>query len=152
MSKVGRFYERRYHATWLTKNGRSDLAMFARWMCDQKEGQRGVSIDLTKAPRDLLQRALADVAARLPQIATREPTRRHRKHFAWLLGWRLRLLGALRKAAPPGQRRLVDTASIMVAADELERCGDLATSTRLRLALPPKDDEHPVVLGERQAR
>lgn len=31
----------------------------------------------------------------LPLVAAREPPRRHRKHFAWLLGWQLRLTNAL---------------------------------------------------------
>jgi hypothetical protein len=77
-------YERRYHATWMRARGRSPLSELAEWMCSHP-GQ------LARAPRDLLVRAAADVAGRLPVVAAREPTRRHRKHFGWLLGWYARL-------------------------------------------------------------
>lgn len=81
-------YERRYHATWTIKNGRSPLALLCEWLC-RHQGQ------LAKAPLDLLAEAAADVAGRLPTIAAREPTRRHRRHFAWLLGWHQRIASAL---------------------------------------------------------
>jgi len=86
-----RTYERRYHATWMTKNGHSPLARLGTWMTQHRAG-------LTAAPRDLLVAAAADVAARLPVVAAREPTRRHRKHFAWLLDWHLRLSEAVAPA------------------------------------------------------
>ncbi len=79
--------ERRYHATWLRKNGLSPLARLGAWMTEHRAR-------VTEAPPDLLAAAASDVAARLPGVAAREPTRRHRKHFAWLLGWHLRLAGA----------------------------------------------------------
>jgi hypothetical protein len=85
-------YERRYHATWLIARGHSPLAKLAEWMCTHPD-------QLAFAPRDLLLSAAADIAVRLPAVAAREPTRRHRKHFAWLLGWQLRLVGAL--GGPP---------------------------------------------------
>lgn len=47
---------------------------------------------LSVAPRDLLIAAAADVGVRLPIVAVREPTRRHRRHFAWLLEWQFRLV------------------------------------------------------------
>lgn len=84
-----RYYERRYHATWMGKNGLSPLARLGSWMGQHPTGS------LAAAPLDLLVAAAADVAARLPVVAAREPTRRHRKHFAWLLGWHLRLSAAL---------------------------------------------------------
>jgi hypothetical protein len=85
--------ERRYHATWVCTNGLRPLARLADWMCSHP-GQLAV------APRDLLIAAATDVGARLPVVAVREPPRRHRKHFAWLLGWHLRLAGALNFEQP----------------------------------------------------
>lgn len=81
-------HERRYHASWLVRNGTSPLAKLGRWMC----AHRAL---LQEAPRDLLLEAAADVSARLPKIAAREPTRRHRKHFLWLLGWHQHLTAAI---------------------------------------------------------
>jgi hypothetical protein len=81
-------YERRYHASWAINGDFSPLAKLGRWMVDHHAR-------LQAAPPDLLAAAAADVAARLPQIAAREPTRRHRKHFAWLLRWHLLLRTAL---------------------------------------------------------
>ena len=81
-------YERRYHATWMAKNGPSPLAMLREWLCAHP-GQ------IASAPQDLLAAAAANVAERLPVVAAREPTRRHRKHFTWLLGWHVRLSAAL---------------------------------------------------------
>ena len=83
-----RSYERRYHASWMCKNGASALSELGSWMY----AHRAL---LQAAPRDLLVAAASDIARRLPEVAAREPTRRHRKHFAWLLGWHLRLLGAI---------------------------------------------------------
>lgn len=83
-------FERRYHATWMQRNGLSPLAMLRYWM-----SQNGAQIQF--APRDLVSAAASDVAARLPGVAAREPTRRHRKHFAWLLGWHLQLSAALER-------------------------------------------------------
>lgn len=85
MKPYERTYERRYHSTWMQKSGLSPLALLASWLC-QHPGS-----GLAAAPRVLLIRAAGDVAARLPAVAAREPTRRHRRHFAWLLGWQLRL-------------------------------------------------------------
>jgi len=82
---VSKNFERRYHATWMRANGLSPLATLGTWMT-QHHAQ------LAAAPRDLLIAAAADVGARLPRVAAREPTRRHRKHFAWLLDWQLRLV------------------------------------------------------------
>lgn len=87
-------YERKYHATWLSTSGLSPLAQLATWLC-QHPGQ------LACAPRSMVITAAADVARRLPLVAAREPTRRHRKHFAWLLGWQVRLaevIGETRRA------------------------------------------------------
>lgn len=84
-----KIYERRYHASWMIKNGLSPLARLGSWMGQHPTGR------LAAAPRALLVAAAADVAARLPTVAAREPTRRHRKHFAWLLGWQLRLSEAI---------------------------------------------------------
>lgn len=78
-------FERRYHASWMRMNGLSPLATLGTWMTHHHA-------QLATAPRDLLIAAAADVGARLPGVAAREPTRRHRKHFAWLLGWQLRLV------------------------------------------------------------
>jgi len=89
---MSRHFERRYHATWQDKNGRSPLAILGAWMHQQR-----ARIDA--APRDLLVAAAGDVAGRLPSVAAREPTRRHRKHFAWLLGWHLRLSAAIEGVA-----------------------------------------------------
>lgn len=83
-----RYHERRYHASWLHKNGDSPLAKLGRWMCVHRA-------PLQAAPRDLLLEAAADVSARLPKIAAREPTRRHRKHFLWLLGWYRHITAAI---------------------------------------------------------
>ena len=82
------YYERRYHATWTVKEGRSPLSLLGEWLC-RNPGQ------LALAPLDLLSAAASDVAGRLPAIAAREPTRRHRRHFAWLLGWHQRITNAL---------------------------------------------------------
>ena len=84
--------ERRYHATWLLVNGLSPLAKLGTWMTEHRAR-------VVDAPPDLLAAAAADVAARLPIVAAREPTRRHRKHFAWLLDWHLRLAGAIETPA-----------------------------------------------------
>jgi hypothetical protein len=81
-------YERRYHATWVTKHGCSPLADLATWLCDHPGA-------LDSAPLDLLCGALSDVTARLPSVAAREPTRRHLKHFSWLLGWQSRIAAVL---------------------------------------------------------
>ena len=81
-------YERRYHATWVVRDGLSPLAKLGVWMSTHPD-------QLASAPRDLLLSAADDVATRIPMVAAREPTRRHRKHFAWLLGWQLRLVGVL---------------------------------------------------------
>ncbi len=80
--------ERRYHSTWVRVNGLSPLAKLGTWMTDHHAR-------IAAAPRYLLAAAAADVAQRLPAIAAREPTRRHRRHFAWLLGWHLRLASAI---------------------------------------------------------
>jgi hypothetical protein len=85
-------FERKYHATWVCANGLSSLAKLGTWMCTHP-GQ------LVTAPRDLLIAAAADVHARLPGVAAREPTRRHQKHFMWLLRWHLLLIGALARAS-----------------------------------------------------
>jgi hypothetical protein len=77
-------FERRHHASWFLANGLSPLARLGDWMC-RHPGQ------LVNAPQDLVIAASIDVGARLPIVAAREPTRRHRKHFAWLLTWQLRL-------------------------------------------------------------
>jgi hypothetical protein len=90
---VVKSFERRYHATWLCTNGLGPLARLAQWMCTHP-GQLAI------APQDLLIAAANDVGARLPAVAAREPTRRHRKHFAWLLGWQLRLADALNFEQP----------------------------------------------------
>lgn len=81
-------YERRYHAAWSAAHDRSPLALLAEWLCAHPR-------ELHAAPRQLLLCAEIDVASRLPRVAAREPTRRHRKHFAWLLGWHLRIAAAL---------------------------------------------------------
>ena len=81
-------YERRHHATWTIKHGRSPLALLSAWLCDHP-GQLAI------APLDLLADAAADVVDRLPAIEAREPTRRHRRHFAWLLGWYQRITSVL---------------------------------------------------------
>lgn len=80
-------YERRYHATWLLKNGLSPLAELGLWV-HTHPGQ------LARAPSALLQEAAVNVATRLPQVAAREPIRRHRKHFAWLLRWHVLITNA----------------------------------------------------------
>jgi len=86
-------YERRYHATWLTLRGQSPLSVLGRWICRHPR-------QLAAAPLDLLGAALADVASRLPAVAAREPTRRHKKHFAWLLAWHARIADAIEARAP----------------------------------------------------
>jgi hypothetical protein len=83
-------FERRHHTTWVMRQGLSPLALLASWLCEHP-GQ------LMSASRDLLVGAMVDVAARLPMVAAHEPTRRHRKHFGWLLGWHTRLTGALHR-------------------------------------------------------
>lgn len=75
-----RTYERRYHARWASVSGPSSLARLGAWMTQHHA-------DLSAAPRELISDARDDVSERLSRVATREPTRRHRKHFAWLLGW-----------------------------------------------------------------
>ena len=82
-------HERRYHASWMSRNGLSPLATLGTWMRQHKAKMQA-------APRDLLAAAAADVARRLPMIAAREPTRRHHRHFAWLLGGHQHLTRALR--------------------------------------------------------
>lgn len=86
-----RNFERRYHATWLFTRGLSPLAQLASWLCQHRPRL------LADAPRPMLTRAAADVAARLPLVAAREPTRRHRRHFAWLLRWHCLLASELRR-------------------------------------------------------
>lgn len=86
---MNRYFERRYHASWMFKHGRSPLAQLGAWMV-----QHRARVDA--APQALLRAALLDVEGRLPVVAVREPTRRHRKHFGWLLGWQARLLVTLR--------------------------------------------------------
>ena len=85
---MSKHHERRYHSSWVRKNGLSPLSKLGTWMIEHRA-------KLQAAPRYLIVAAAADVADRLPAIAAREPTRRHRKHFAWLLGWHLRLAGAI---------------------------------------------------------
>jgi hypothetical protein len=89
-------YERRYHAGWALKHGFSPLSKLGTWMVQHQA-------KLAAAPWDLLVAAVADVAMRLPMIAAREPTRRHRKHFAWLLGWHVRLASALKQKSAIGE-------------------------------------------------
>ena len=86
-------YERRYHAMWAVTEGRSPLAILRDWLCYR--GSPGIAA----APQELLAAALRDVTDRLPVIAAREPTRRHRKHFLWLLTWHTRLSHALLEAS-----------------------------------------------------
>lgn len=85
-------YERRYHAQWMRIHGPSALATLGRWMYERRAR-------LQEAPRELLIAAAVDVAERLPGVAARECTHRHRRHFAWLLAWHLRLLGVLEETA-----------------------------------------------------
>lgn len=82
--------ERRYHAAWVRVNGLSPLALLAAWLREHP-GQ------LEAAPLDLLVAAESNIARRLPGIAVREPSRRHRKHFAWLLGWKGQIALVLRR-------------------------------------------------------
>jgi hypothetical protein len=89
-----RHHERRYHAHWRRLHGHSALARLADWRCCQRHAGRPGEI--SSAPRSLLDEALRDVAARLPLVAAREPTRRHRRHFSWLVGWYCRIAEALR--------------------------------------------------------
>lgn len=81
-------FERRYHASWTCKEGISALSKLRTWMVEHQGTLQG-------APRDLLVAAAIDVAKRLPGVAAREPTRRHRKHFTWLLRWHQLLFGVL---------------------------------------------------------
>lgn len=92
--QVVKNFERRYHATWILANGLSPLCKLGMWMVEHRHAK------LQAAPQDLLAAAAADVARRLPLVAAREPTRRHRKHFAWLFDWHLRLAGALNVEQP----------------------------------------------------
>lgn len=85
---MSKHHERRYHATWMRANGTSPLAKLGMWMTAHRAR-------VAAAPQDLLVAAADDVARRLPAVAAREPTRRHRKHFAWLLGWCRLLAGAI---------------------------------------------------------
>jgi len=89
-------FERRYHADWSLKYGFSPLSKLGTWMVHH-------CAKLQAAPRDLLVAAAADVADRLPMIAAREPTRRHRKHFAWLFGWHVRLASVLKQKPAIGE-------------------------------------------------
>ena len=89
---VRKVYERRYHAAWLVKDGLSPLAKLGEWM-------RAHPGQLAAAPRSMLVEAAVNVAGRLPWVAAREPTRRHRKHFAWLFRWHLLLSHALGEPA-----------------------------------------------------
>lgn len=83
-----REFERRYHSTWARKNGRSALSQLGSWMTDARDEEEGSTTPIARrAPSTLLIAAREDVRARLPTVAAREPTRRHRKHFAWLLRW-----------------------------------------------------------------
>jgi hypothetical protein len=81
-------FERRYHASWVLREGLSPLAKLGMWMVEQEA-------TLQMAPHDLLEAAVIDVTQRLPGVAAREPTRRHRKHFAWLLRWLQCLVAAI---------------------------------------------------------
>jgi hypothetical protein len=86
-------FERRYHATWASLRGyQSPLCRLGNWIYRHHA-------QISSAPRDLLADALRDVSSRLPAVAAREPTRRHRKHFAWLLGWQGRIAHALGRAS-----------------------------------------------------
>jgi hypothetical protein len=89
-------FERRYHASGVWKNGFSALSKLGAWMFEHRS-------TLQSAPRDLLEAAATDVAQRLPGLAAREPTRRHRKHFAWLLGWSQRLVETIGKQPPSAE-------------------------------------------------
>lgn len=80
--KPNKVFERRYQAYWFAKNGRSPLSSLGAWMVQHHARLQG-------APRDLLVAAANDVVSRMPLVAVREPTRRHRKHFMWLLRWYL---------------------------------------------------------------
>ena len=81
-------YERRYHATWTRLRGQSPLLVLGRWIYEHR-------VQVAAAPLDLLRAALDDVAGRLPTVAAREETRRHKKHFAWLLRWHSRITAAI---------------------------------------------------------
>ncbi len=85
-------FERRYHAHWALKNGFSPLSKLGTWMVEHRAR-------LQDAPRELLVAAATNVAGRLPVIAARDPSRRHRKHFMWLLCWHSRLVEVI--AGPP---------------------------------------------------
>lgn len=66
----------------------SPLASLAGWLCEHPGSLRS-------APWDLVAQARIDVVDRLSRVAVREPTRRHRKHFDWLLSWYARLTDVL---------------------------------------------------------
>lgn len=86
---IGRTCERRHHARWTMLHGQSPLNRLGDWLYLHR-GQQ-----LSSAPQDLLAEALRDVTERLPMVAAREPTKRHRNHFSWLLGWHARLTAAI---------------------------------------------------------
>jgi len=90
MDKRMRKFERRYHCTWMAARGPSPLAQLGTWMVQHRS-------QLAAAPRLLLVEAAIDVMARLPRIAAREPTGRHRKHFTWLLRWQRLILDELER-------------------------------------------------------
>lgn len=85
-----RKFERRYHCTWMAARGPSARAQLGAWMVQHRS-------QLAAAPRLLLVEAAIDVVTRLPRIAAREPTRWHRKHFAWLLRWQKLLLDEIER-------------------------------------------------------
>lgn len=92
-------FERRYHATWVLKDGLSALAKLGAWMVEHRA-------TLQMVPRHLL------------EAAVREPTRRHRKHFAWLLKWHQCLVAAIGGRYVPSRGSQV-------------RCGDRGSARAL---------------------
>ena len=90
MADRTRKFERRHHCTWMTTQGRSPLAQLGAWMVQHRS-------QLAAAPRLLLVEAAIDVVTRMPKIAAREPTRRHRKYFEWLLRWHELLLDEIER-------------------------------------------------------
>ena len=57
-----RTFERRYHASWVLREGCSPLAKLGAWMVEHRGS-------LQMAPRHLLEAATIDVAQRLPGVA-----------------------------------------------------------------------------------
>jgi hypothetical protein len=98
-------FERRYHASWVLKDGPSALAKLGTWMVEHRA-------TLQMAPCDLLEAAAIDVARRLPGIAAHGPTRRHRHHFAWLLRWHQYLVAAIGDQHMPSRGSARDLARI----------------------------------------